>query len=119
MKYYLIQHGDGDDEDTLHEFDTPEAREKATSELIWDEPLECPADWEAWRNMKAELEEKGRLTFEGDPGLEWFHATPCPVCGPNVECQQFATKKNAETYARIRRTTESSMTATTLYVDTP
>ncbi len=76
MKYYLLQHGDGADENTLHAFDTPAQRDEATIKCIFGEDLTTQDEAEQWDKMREELTDSGSLSFEGDPGLEWFTATP-------------------------------------------
>ena len=69
--YYLLQHTD-DNVDVLYKFHTAEEREARTIELIYGDALNCDRD--CWDKERAELLDRGSLTFEGDPGLEWFHA---------------------------------------------
>lgn len=69
--YFILQHTDGN-VDVLHKFATAEEREAATIEMIYGNPENCDRD--CWDKERAELLERGVLTFEGDPGLEWFHA---------------------------------------------
>lgn len=76
VKYYLLERGATTAENTLHVFDSEAQREAATIECIWGEPLECPLDRSAWQKMRKQLKRDGVLTLEGDPGLEWFTATP-------------------------------------------
>lgn len=69
--YFLLQHTD-DGVDVLWKFDTAEEREARTIEMIYGRAEECDRD--CWEKERADLLEKGVLTFEGDPGLEWFQA---------------------------------------------
>lgn len=81
MKYYLLIQGDGADENSLLAFDNPADRDAETILRIFGEDLKTQDEAEQWDNMREELNERGQLTFEGDPGLEWFTATP-------VECRK-------------------------------
>lgn len=74
MKYYLLQHGD--DRNTLHAFDTPTERDAATIRAIFGEDITTQDEANAWDIYRDELNDRGRLSFEGDPGLEWFTAWP-------------------------------------------
>ena len=78
MKFYILERGHLHTENTLHTFDTAEARAAKTAELIYGEkPDELDPDARrAWHLYCAELEETGSVEFEGDPGLEWFTASP-------------------------------------------
>ena len=76
MKYYLLIRGDVTNENTLIAFDSPEDRDGETILRIFGEDLQTQDQAEQWDKMRAELDDKGVLTFEGDPGLEWFTATP-------------------------------------------
>lgn len=69
--YFLLQHTD-DNVDVLYKFLTAEEREARTIELIYGKVEDC--DRECWDKERAELLDRGVLTFEGDPGLKWFHA---------------------------------------------
>lgn len=82
MKYYLLQRGDSADENTLHAFDTPAERDDATIKAIFGEDLTTQDEAEAWDKYREELTERGHITSEGDPGLEWFTAHPAASC-PN------------------------------------
>jgi hypothetical protein len=74
-KFYLIQEGDGGP-DVLHSFDTQPERDAATIKLIFGEDISTQDEAEQWDKMREELNEKGSLSFEGDPGLSWFTAIP-------------------------------------------
>lgn len=77
MKYYLLQRGD--DANTLHAFSTPAERDTATIKALFGEDLATQDEADAWDKYRDELNARGRLSFEGDPGLEWFtawHAFP-------------------------------------------
>ncbi len=71
IRYFLLQHTD-DNVDVLYQFDTAEERETRTIETIYGTVEDC--DRECWEKERADLVERGVLTFEGDPGLEWFQA---------------------------------------------
>ncbi len=79
MKYYILQLGEIAAENTLHQFDDNARRREKTIELIFGEKLLDMDQAEAWAKYLHELEDNGRITFEGDPGLEWFTATPATV----------------------------------------
>lgn len=74
-KFYIIQEGDGGP-DVLHVFDTQPERDAATINLIFGEDITTQDEAEQWDKMREELNDKGRLSFEGDPGLQWFSAIP-------------------------------------------
>jgi hypothetical protein len=78
MKYYLLIRGDVTNENTLMAFDTPAGRDEETILRIFGADLTTQDEAEQWDKMRGELDNRGVLTFEGDPGLEWFVATPCP-----------------------------------------
>lgn len=74
VKYFLLEHGHSENENTLHAFDTPAERDATTILKIFGTDLSCQDEAEQWDKMREELNDKGSLTFEGDPGLEWFVA---------------------------------------------
>lgn len=74
MKYYLLQRGEG--ANTLHAFSTPAERDAATIKVIFGEDITTQDEADAWDKYRDELNDRGHLTFEGDPGLEWFTARP-------------------------------------------
>lgn len=78
MKYYLLQKGHSHSENTLHVFNTAEDRAFKTCELIFGKgPALLDSDeLRSWRAYHEEISFDGSLSFEGDPGLEWFTATP-------------------------------------------
>jgi hypothetical protein len=76
MKFYLLQKGHSHSENTLHVFDTAEERDAMTKELIYGTGELCPDDQRGLALYLEELREDGSVEFEGDPGLEWFTATP-------------------------------------------
>lgn len=83
MKYYLLQRGDSADENTLHAFDTPAERDEATIKAIFGADLTTQDEAEAWDKYRDDLNDRGHVTFEGDPGLEWF--TAWPAGSPNAD----------------------------------
>jgi hypothetical protein len=76
MKFYLLQRGDSHNENTLHAFDTAEARDAKTKELIYGDGELCPDEQRGLGLYLEELRDSGSVEFEGDPGLEWFTAHP-------------------------------------------
>lgn len=76
MKYYLLIYGNVTNENTLMCFDTPAARDDETILRIFGDDLKTQDEAEQWDKMRGELDDNGSLTFEGDPGLRWFTATP-------------------------------------------
>jgi hypothetical protein len=76
MKYYLLIHGDVTNENTLMCFDTPAERDEETILRIFGDDITTQDEAEQWDKMRTRLDDKGALNFEGDPGLEWFTATP-------------------------------------------
>lgn len=77
-KFYLLQHGHSDSENTLHVFNTAPERDVATIKCIFGADLSNQDEAEQWDKMREELNDRGTLSFEGDPGLEWFTAHPAP-----------------------------------------
>ena len=75
-KHYLLIHGEVTNENTLMCFDTPAERDEETILRIFGDDITTQDEAEQWDKMRADLDDKGVLTFEGDPGLEWFTATP-------------------------------------------
>ncbi len=76
MKFYLLQRGHSDKENALHAFDTAAERDAATIKCIFGADLSGQDEAEQWDKMREELNDRGSLSFEGDPGVEWFTATP-------------------------------------------
>lgn len=76
MKYYIIERGHAHNENTLHTCDTEAERDALTQLLIFGEAAEGLDETAQWEIYRQELRETGSLEFEGDPGLEWFEATP-------------------------------------------
>ena len=76
MKFYLLQLGHSHSENTLHAFDTAEARAAKSKELIYGDGELCPDDQRGLALYLEELRDSGSVGFEGDPGLEWFTAHP-------------------------------------------
>lgn len=74
-KFYIIQEGDGGPA-VLHSFDTQPERDLATIKLIFGEDISTQDEAEQWDKMREELNDKGSISFEGDPGLQWFTALP-------------------------------------------
>jgi hypothetical protein len=75
-KFYLIQHGEVARENVLHVFDTAPERDATTIKLIFGHDLENQDEAEEWDKHREDLNDRGNITFEGDPGLTWFSAIP-------------------------------------------
>lgn len=80
VNYYLLQRGD--DANTLHAFSTPAERDAATIKAIFGGDITTQDEAEAWDKYRDDLNDRGHVTFEGDPGLEWF--TAWPAGSPNA-----------------------------------
>ncbi len=76
MKFYLLERGHSHSENTLHAFDTSEARDAKTKEVIYGDGELSPDDQRGLGLYLEELRDSGSIEFEGDPGLEWFTAHP-------------------------------------------
>ena len=78
MKYYLLQRGESPNQNALFSFTTRPQRDEATIKAIFGKDLQNQNEAEEWDKIRADLNDKGRVSFEGEPSIEWFTATPNP-----------------------------------------
>jgi len=74
LNYLLVIKGENPNEDVVVICKSRPARRKATLEAVFGDPDYDLKDRKQAEGILEELDDRGFINFEGDPGLQWINA---------------------------------------------